>query len=225
MPKNTPQIPRNTNYTPFSSSRPFTPLEIRKLTRAGYSPAEIQAYYDADANTLTRIVKAEISFEQWWHEQPKTVKIIDIDVFEDIAMAQLTDKQLFLKLGVTPEEFEEWAAIVYGKTLSEIIVDLWQLGQANAKIMQYEKAVKSGNVQAMTYWGKNFIGQSDTPKMDEIMVKRLEIDNLRYELDREKFAHQKETSGTLTEVPEVFCDITRGMQAMFAAAGQARKTD
>lgn len=99
--------------------------------------------------------------------RPAKVDNIDKAIFENLCKIQCTQEEICAVLGVSTTTLEKWIKQTYeGKLFSQVFREKRGVGRASLRRSQFTAAEK-GNSTMLVWLGKNYLGQSDTPRPAE----------------------------------------------------------
>lgn len=99
--------------------------------------------------------------------RPSKIANIDRSIFENCCKIQCTEEEICCVLDVSICTLEKWIKSEYGdKSFSQVFREKRGAGRASLRRMQFNTAEK-GNPTMLIWLGKQYLGQSDTPKCAE----------------------------------------------------------
>lgn len=101
---------------------------------------------------------------------------IDKDVFERLCAIQCTQVEMACFLGVSEDTIERWCKRTYGVKFAEIFKQKRMAGRVSLRRSQWQMAETS--VPMAIFLGKQYLGQSDNPTVQEDVSKDKEPDAL-----------------------------------------------
>lgn len=93
---------------------------------------------------------------------------IDKVKFESLCKIFCTLTEIAGVFNCSEDTIENWCKKIYGETFSECFKIFSANGKMSLRRMQYQRAVKDGNVAMLIFLGKQYLGQKENPETDDL---------------------------------------------------------
>ena len=91
---------------------------------------------------------------------PEAKTKIDRTLFESALRCQCSQVGIARQFGVDAQTLADWCVETYGATFADLAVWFGELGHNSIRVAHYNRAVM-GDMRAIEWWGKQYMGQSD----------------------------------------------------------------
>ena len=118
-------------------------------------------------------------------------KNINKKAFENLCGIQCTEKEICSVLDATDKTLTRWCKDTYKKSFSEVYREKKCLGATSIRRNQW-KLAEAGNVTMLIWLGKQILAQSESPTLDNIKLKELELKIKEFELKEKLILKQLE---------------------------------
>ena len=126
--------------------------------------------------------------------------------FESLCAIQCTKEEICNVLDVTEKTLNNWCKETYGEGFSLVFSKKRALGKASLRRNQWKLAEK-GNSTMQIWLGKQILKQSESPLLDEIKLKELEIKEKEFALREKLLMKQLEEGGSESDLAQAIRDV------------------
>lgn len=133
-------------------------------------------------------------------------KIINKKQFENLCAIQCTKEEICSVLDVTDKTLDKWVKETYNQYFSVVFKQKREFGLMSLRRKQMESAL-NGNTTMQIFLGKNLLKQSDTPTLDEIKLKELELKIKEFDLKERLLLRDLEDAKTENDVAQAIREV------------------
>lgn len=133
-------------------------------------------------------------------------KIINKKQFENLCAIQCTKEEICSVLDVTDKTLDKWVKETYNQYFSVVFKQKREFGLMSLRRKQMESAL-NGNTTMQIFLGKNLLKQSDTPVLDEIKLKELELKIKEFDLKERLLLRDLEDAKTENDVAQAIREV------------------
>lgn len=133
-------------------------------------------------------------------------KIINKKQFENLCAIQCTKEEICSVLDVTDKTLDKWVKENYNEYFSVVFKQKREFGLMSLRRKQMESAL-NGNTTMQIFLGKNLLKQSDTPTLDEIKLKELELKIKEFDLKERLLLRDLEDAKTENDVAQAIREV------------------
>ena len=133
-------------------------------------------------------------------------KVINKKQFESLCGIQCTKEEMCSVLGVTDKTLDKWVKENYNEYFSVVFKQKREFGLMSLRRKQMESAL-NGNTTMQIFLGKNLLKQSDSPVLDEIKLKELELKIKEFDLKEKLLLRDLEEATTENDVAQAIREV------------------
>ena len=126
--------------------------------------------------------------------------------FESLCAIQCTKEEICDVLDVTEKTLNNWCKETYGEGFSLVFSKKRALGKASLRRNQW-KLAENGNSTMQIWLGKQILKQSESPLLDEIKLKELELKEKEFALREKLLMKQLEEGGSESDLAQAIRDV------------------
>lgn len=133
-------------------------------------------------------------------------KKINKKQFESLCAIQCTQEEICSVLDVSDKTLYKWCKENYNENFSVVFKQKREFGLMSLRRKQMESAL-NGNTTMQIFLGKNLLKQSDTPTLDEIKLKELDLKIKEFELKERLLLRELEEGKTENDVAQAIREV------------------